>query len=178
MNYFELFEIKPTYFLNLEQVSKKFYELSRVLHPDKFQNKSTEELMEATRQSAVLNSAFKVLKDDDERAHYLFEIAQFNWDQTKTILPPELAEEYFNLQEALEQNDNGAQEYVKNFSALLQKEINLQNEFQKAAFNEWEKANSPLDDKAIPYFAKAAKAIQQKNYIRSMALDLEKKWPT
>lgn len=180
MNYFEVFGIKPNYFISLEQVTKKFYELSRVLHPDKFQTKSVEDILEATRQSAVLNSAFKVLRDDDERAQYLFELAKFNLAETKKSLPPELAEEYFNLQEVLEndgKNNDEAKTLMKNFAALLEKQLQTQEELQLKAFKDWEAAQSPLDEKAVPFFTRAHQALMQKSYIRSMAQDLEKKWP-
>jgi len=180
MNFFELFGIKPSYFLKSEQLEKKFYELSRILHPDKVQTKSIEELTEVTRKSALLNMAFKILKNDDERAHYLFELAHFNLGAVKKSLPPELAEEYFNLQEVLEEEGNKSEEIqslIQNFSSLLEKQVVTQETIRDEAFRGWEMAQGPLDERAFPFFTRAYDAIQQKNYLESMADDLEKKWP-
>jgi len=165
-NYFELFDLKPSYFLNEQLLKEKYYELSKNLHPDKFQTKSPEAIILVTRYSALMNKAFKTLMDKDERAYYLLEMDQNSPIQQKASLPPTLAEEYFNLQEALDENeiDSAARRtLVSDFSTLLEREILKQDDLISQSFQDSEKS-------------KARESLQQKSYLKSMKLDLEKKW--
>jgi len=178
MNYFQLFEISPKYFIDIKELEKKFYELSRKMHPDKFQTKGLDEIKRATESYALLNKAFATLKDPDDRAQYIFGLAQFKVSDSKKTLPPELAEEYFNLQEALEddsQSEN-TKNLVKEFSLLVKNQVQSQNQFQENAFKEWDNLKSPINKSAFPLFTKASHAILQKNYLKSMAQDLERKF--
>src|SRR5579872_6362892 len=82
-NYFKLFGIPLAYFIDLEKLEKRFYELTRLLHPDKYQTQSPEELVDATQWSAYLNDAYRTLKSSDERAEYIFDLASFKKDSGK-----------------------------------------------------------------------------------------------
>jgi len=177
-NHFELFGLQPQYNLNPKTVENKFYELTRLFHPDKYQTKGFEHLKAATHWSAVLNKAFHILKDDDERAFYLFELAQFKPVDSKNSLPPTLAEDYFSLTELLDDGENpeAAKAKLDEFKSRLEEQVRLHHQNQHQAFSDWEKAQTPLDQRAHPHFSKALSALRQKNYLRSMAEDLEKKW--
>src|SRR5579862_6362888 len=77
LSYFDIFEIKPSYFLNLNKLTEKFYELSRILHPDRYQTKSARLLALATHWSALLNQALETFRDPEELARYLFILGHF-----------------------------------------------------------------------------------------------------
>jgi molecular chaperone HscB len=175
-SYFDLFSIKATYFIDLANLQKRFYELSRLLHPDRFQTKSIEALDLSTHWSAVLNKAFNTLKDPEARAYYLFDLAHFH-SEGKGALPSDLAEDYFSLQETLEEGSEAGKEDVKKFYSLLKNKLEEIDVERDEIFKDWEMASSPLDERAKNFFAAAAKSLQQKAYLRSMSQDLEKKWP-
>ena len=151
LNYFAIFDLKPLYFLDLGQLDKRFYELSRILHPDRFQTKGIDSLMLSTHWSATLNKAYNILKDPEDRAFYLFELAHFTSDK-KGALPPDLAEDYFSLQEALEENQANAKVEIKKFQAALNQKLLEADLSREQSFKEWEDAHSPLDSKAESFF--------------------------
>lgn len=177
MDYFRIFNLEPAYFIDIDQMQKRFYELSRTLHPDRFQNRSETSLMNATQWFATLNTALSTLKSDVERAEYLFELAHFVPKASKSSLPPDLAEEYFELQEALEEASTPEKRRAQfqQFGDLIKSKVAETDAKRDSIFHEWESAGKPMDQKAEPFFEKAAREINQRAYLVSMARDLENK---
>ncbi len=66
LNYFELFNIPITYYINKKDMEVNYKQIQKSVHPDI--NKNTEEL------SSVVNEAYTILKDDCYRAKYLLDI--------------------------------------------------------------------------------------------------------
>ena len=126
-DYFELFGIPRTLNLSQDTLQTRYYELSRELHPDRFMRKPEAERQRALDLSSTLNDAYRTLKDPVKRAQYLlaqegFEIAE----QRSKDVPPELLEEVFELNMALEEmrgGDDSARPQLeaagKNFGAML-----------------------------------------------------------
>ncbi len=54
-------------------LQKRYYELSRELHPDRFMRKPEAERQKALDLSSTLNDAYRTLKDPLKRAHYVLE---------------------------------------------------------------------------------------------------------
>jgi molecular chaperone HscB len=104
VNYFEVFEIPPALALDLKDLEKRFYALSRKLHPDLRRNPA--ERAEAEEATAVLNDAYRTLRDPIRRAEYLLRLEGFDiGEQTSKDVPPELLEEVFEFNMALEEAD-------------------------------------------------------------------------
>jgi molecular chaperone HscB len=79
----------------------KFYELSRKFHPDFYQKKSEEEKAISLENAAVLNKAYRTLRDPIERIEYLITLAEGK-SAMEAEVPSDLFDEIFELQEALE----------------------------------------------------------------------------
>jgi len=110
-DFYEFFDVPRQLALDPKDLEKRFYALSRQLHPDLFSRKPAREQEYALEASAVLNDAYRALKDPITRALYLlkqegFEIAE---QGTKDV-PPELLEEVFELNMALEELRSGDDE--------------------------------------------------------------------
>jgi molecular chaperone HscB len=102
-DYFEFFEIPLQLALNAKELEKRFYALSRQLHPDLFSRKSAREQEYSLEASATLNDAYRVLKDPIARALYVLKREGFEMgEQSTKDVPPELLEEVFELNLALE----------------------------------------------------------------------------
>jgi molecular chaperone HscB len=178
VDYFEIFGIKPRYGIDKNHLQSRFYQISRNLHPDRFHSKSEEALSQATHWFAVLNQAFTTLNSDSDRAQYLFDLAGFKPQNSKNTLPPDLAEDYFTLQESMEDDSMPAAEktqQAKKFAGKIDEEIARSNADRDAAMADWEKSGAPLDQNAFPFFERAARELNQSSYLSSMAEDLEKK---
>ena len=69
--HFALFDLQPSFRLDLEQLATRYRELARGVHPDRFADASEREQRLALEQSASLNEAYQTLKSPPKRARYL-----------------------------------------------------------------------------------------------------------
>ena len=107
-DYYELFGIPRGLNLSLDELQKRYYELSRQLHPDRFMQKPEAERQRALDMSSALNDADRTLKDPIKRAQYLLTLEGFEiGEQRSKDVPPELLEEVFELNMALEEMRGG-----------------------------------------------------------------------
>ncbi len=104
MLYFEAFGLEPALSLDAEDLKKRFYERSRQWHPDRFSRASAAEQEKALEVTAVLNDAFRTLRDPIARAEYFLKENGFELSKEA---PPELLEEVFELNMALEELREG-----------------------------------------------------------------------
>ena len=107
-DFFELFGLDRKLALDNDALQKRFYELSRQWHPDRFGRKGADEQAQALEATAILNDGYRTLRDPVKRAEYLlaeegFPIAE----QRSRDVPPELLEEVFELNMMLEELKNG-----------------------------------------------------------------------
>jgi molecular chaperone HscB len=104
MLYYQAFDLKPALSLDADDLKKRFYERSRLWHPDKFSRASAAEQEKALEMTAVLNDAFRTLRDPVARAEYF--LKEKGIELSKEA-PPELLEEVFELNMALEELRDG-----------------------------------------------------------------------
>lgn len=106
MDYFEFLDLPRNLHLDAKDLEKRFYALSRQLHPDMHSRKSPAEREQAEEKTAVLNDAYRTLRDPIARAEYLLKLEGFDiGEQTTKDVPPELLEEVFELNMAIEEAD-------------------------------------------------------------------------
>jgi molecular chaperone HscB len=107
-DYFELLGVPRSLNLSLDELQKSYYDLSRQLHPDRFMQKPEAERQRALDMSSALNDAYRTLKDPIKRAQYLLTLEGFDvGEQRSKDVPPELLEEVFELNMALEEMRSG-----------------------------------------------------------------------
>jgi len=104
MQYYEAFGLEPKLALDLNDLQKRFYERSRLWHPDKFSRAGAEEQQKALDMTAVLNDAFRTLRHPSTRAEYFLKQKQVEFAKEA---PAELLEEVFELNMALEELRGG-----------------------------------------------------------------------
>jgi len=107
-DYYKLIGIPRSLNLSLNDLQNRYYELSRQLHPDRFMQKPEVEQQRALDMSSALNDAYRTLKDPVKRAQYLLSQEGFDvGEQRSKDVPPELLEEVFELNMALEEMRSG-----------------------------------------------------------------------
>jgi molecular chaperone HscB len=104
MRYYDALGLAPKLALDGEDLKKRFYARSREWHPDRFSRRGPDEQKKALDMTATLNDAFRTLRDPATRAEYFLE--EHKLPPTKTP-PPELLEEVFELNMALEELRDG-----------------------------------------------------------------------
>ncbi|MBI3805134.1 MAG: Fe-S protein assembly co-chaperone HscB [Nitrospirae bacterium] len=101
-DYFTLFHLGAQLKIDLPQLQAKFYELSRAFHPDFYQKKSAEEQAISLENSAIVNKAYRTLRDPVQRAEYLIQRVE-GGGAISTEAPADLFDEIFEVQELLEE---------------------------------------------------------------------------
>ena len=100
--HFELFELPVSFDVDLSDLSQRYRELQRVVHPDKFVNASDRERLLSVEKAAAVNEAYQVLKSPQRRARYMMELQSVSFDDEKdTALDPIFLMEQIELREAL-----------------------------------------------------------------------------
>jgi molecular chaperone HscB len=102
-DYFEFFGLEPKLALDLADLEQRFYRLSRELHPDRVQRLPPAARQRSLDQSALLNDAYRTLRDPVARTEYALKRLGLAADPNHA--PPELLEEVFAWNEALEVRD-------------------------------------------------------------------------
>jgi len=113
--------------LDPESLQRIFHERSRKLHPDRFVAAGSKALGYSQARSALLNKAYRTLKDPVERAAHLLDLERAALGLAASAaaerpVPVELAEEFFEMQEALAEGDTGAVEKIRSRLARIQGE--------------------------------------------------------
>jgi molecular chaperone HscB len=103
-DYFQFFGLEPKLTLDAGDLESRFYRLSRELHPDRFLRATPAERQRSLEAAAMLNDAYRTLRDPVARAAYLLEREGF---EPSKNAPPELLQEVFELSMALEQLRGG-----------------------------------------------------------------------
>lgn len=103
LDYFTCFGFPRRLSIDQHKLETKFYELSRAFHPDFYQNKSGEEQTISLGNSAMLNTAYRTLRDPIQRAEYLLDLEAGSVKEIRTTPPADLFEEILELQDTLDE---------------------------------------------------------------------------
>src|SRR5262245_60151970 len=101
MDYFEVFGLPKILGVDLGPLENTFHELSRKYHPDYFSTASPAEKTQAVRLTALLNDAYRTLRNPIQRVEYLLSLYGFKADGSK--VPQSLLMEVFEINEQLEE---------------------------------------------------------------------------
>lgn len=104
MQYYEALGLEPRLALNPADLQQRFYKSSREWHPDRFSRGTPEQRQQSLDMTAVINDAYRTLRDPVARAEYF--LKQKGFELSKEA-PPELLEEVFELNMALEEMRGG-----------------------------------------------------------------------
>ena len=81
MNYFDFYELKPDFYIDLNLLKSKFLSASRKYHPDHFALQSPEAQLQSDEMSAFNNRAYKTLSRPDTRLKYILELHELIQDE-------------------------------------------------------------------------------------------------
>ena len=103
-DFFSFFGIEPQMALDPVSLQKRFYELSRQWHPDRYAGRPAADQELALSNTALLNDAFRTLKNPVQRAEYVLSRHGLALDGQA---PPDLLEEVFEMNMALDELKDG-----------------------------------------------------------------------
>jgi molecular chaperone HscB len=199
-NYFAFFGLPLKLNVDVTDLEKEFYALSRKLHPDLTARASAQEQAWSLEQSSLLNDAYRTLRDPIRRTQYLLKLegveleeqsksateqARATGEAKKQIVPPDLLEEVFELNVQLEElrmnkkmgDDDPAliEEIGKQKFALEAKHQTLLDEL-KTHWKAWDGLIDRGQGATVPeraaVVAKMVDVLNRRNYIRNLVRDV------
>jgi molecular chaperone HscB len=191
-SYFTQFGLPPHLHIDLAALEKAFYAQSRKLHPDRFAAKPQAEQDAALAASSNLNDAYRTLRDPIARTEYLLalegiqleeqsraatDLAKSTGTAKKQVAPPDLLEEAFELNMALEEMRMDHDPNVrKDLEAAREKFTAMLAETQTNLEALWTKWDAAVDSDEEPAKAAAIQSmvalLNRRSYIRNLVRDV------
>jgi molecular chaperone HscB len=188
-DYFTCFGLPRLLTIDAQALETKFYELSRAFHPDFFQRKTDAEQAISLDNSALLNTAYRTLKDPIRRAEYLVQLEAGSVKDIRTSPPADLFEEILELQEDLDEfrtasSDDQISERDRLRTKLMDKREHLEQRQQAmeadllSLFTKWDQLQMQDDHDQVVRAEKNAtlkqmrEILSNRTYLRNIANDL------
>lgn len=102
-DYFSLFGLPRKLALDVDDLGARYYALSRRFHPDLLQDRPPAERDAGVRATAIVNNAYRTLKDPVQRGLYWLSLHGESLGRDNERVPAELAAQVFEVQEKLEE---------------------------------------------------------------------------
>ena len=109
MNFFELFDLAPSFDLDLSQLTTRYRALQRQYHPDQLQqaqSNSDQTVLAQLQQSAKVNAAYDTLRIAAKRAAYLLELKKQAIALEQSIGDIEFLQSALEVREQLDEVDS------------------------------------------------------------------------
>jgi len=166
-DYFAVFSLDRKLVVDEAALQRKFYELSRTFHPDRFATQSPSEQAFALDFTAMLNDAFRVLRDPIRRGEYLLKLEGFDiGEQRSKDVPPELLEEVFELNMMLESApDRSELEEARTKFLKMQSDTDVEIATLAAKYDSAGDRNTLGQIRAV---------LNRRRYIQNLVRDVEK----
>jgi len=168
MKFYEALGLEPKLALDLDDLKKRFYDRSRQWHPDRFSRGTSEEKQRSEEMTSTLNDAFRTLRDPVTRAEYF--LSQSGLELPKDA-PPELLEEIFELNMALEElrgGDESAREQLISAQERFTSMLGEADSSLASLFGRYDETS----DKAVLDEVRAV--LNRRKYVSNLLRDVEK----
>ena len=167
--YFTVFAAPEKFKQDLGELQKRFYEVSRALHPDRFTTADEQSRRNSLERMSFLNDAYKTLRTPADLRDYVLELQGLKTDPaTKGQIPMQLAESWFELQDSLAEDPDQAESKFQAFEQELR-------EFRNGAETRIAATENQYDTfGGLDVLKKLAREVQELSYLKSMDRDLER----
>lgn len=99
--HFALFDLPVRYALDIADLTQRYHDLQRAVHPDRFASGSAQDQRRAVQMAADLNRAYDVLRSPLKRAQYLLQLHGIDNPSEATVQDRGLLLEQMELRERL-----------------------------------------------------------------------------
>ena len=101
-DFFTLFNLPAAFEIDVQQLTERYRELQRTVHPDKFADAPERDRRLALQQAAHINEAFNTLKSSLSRARYLLQLKGIDTqEQQNTAMDTAFLMQQMDLREQL-----------------------------------------------------------------------------
>ncbi len=176
-NYYDFFGLERKLTVDNDALQRRFYELNRRWHPDRFTRKSPEEQAQALEATALLNDGYRTLRDPVKRAEYLLTEEGFPiGEQRSKDVPPELLEEVFELNMMLEELKAGDESTRPQLEGARQNFLDMRAGIEReleVLFAKYDAAE-PHSETAKQALQEIRGVLNRRRYIENLVRDVDR----
>lgn len=174
-NYFDVFGLPvDRLMIDISQLEKRFLELSRKYHPDRFASKTPLENQIAHEYSSAINNAYRTLKEPISRAKYVVERQLGSIEEKSAHVPPDMAEFFFEIHDVLdtirESNGNAPELALKEVQKAEQELREKVKELETNLEQQFAVYDSAPDKQNLE---KIKEILSERSYIRSFLRQID-----
>jgi len=174
-DYYEFFDLPRRLAVNPEDLKSRFYTLSRLLHPDRYTRRSEQERRFSLEASSILNDAYRVLKDPIQRAEYVLRQEGFPiGDQRNKDVPPELLEEVFELNMALDELRGGDLDVLPQLDAMRRRFLDMLAEIDRSLEALFARHDAAPPEERKEALAAVRSMLNRRRYISNLVQEVDK----
>lgn len=174
-DYYEFFDLPRRLALDPEELKNRFYTLSRLLHPDRYTRRSEQEQRFSLEASSILNDAYRVLKDPIQRAEYVLRQEGFPvGDQRNRDVPPELLEEVFELNMALDELRGGDLDVLPQLEQMRRKFLDTLSAIDRDLEALFRRHDDAQGDERRQVLAEIRSTLNRRRYISNLVQEVDK----
>ncbi|MFZ0247748.1 MAG: Fe-S protein assembly co-chaperone HscB, partial [Candidatus Binatus sp.] len=162
--------------IDLDALERRYHELSRKIHPDRFASKGPKVRDASLRATATLTRSYRTLRDPVARGLYWLELRGEKLADNNKRVPPELAELVFDVQEQLaEMQLADPEEAHERATQIAARRIELQFKMDENLaelerhFAKWDQ---PVDEKMLTLELKTI--LSNIAYLRTLIRDVDR----
>ena len=162
--------------IDLDALKRRYHELSRKIHPDRFASKGPKIRDASLRATATLTRSYRTLRDPVARGLYWLELNGGKLAENNKRVPPELAELVFEVQEQLaEMQLSDPEEAHERATQIGARRVELQFKMDENLaelerhFAKWDQ---PEDEKALTVELKTI--LSNIAYLRTLIRDVDR----
>lgn len=176
-DFFAVFALPRRLTIDLADLERRYYALSRELHPDLFHDRSPVEQAASLRMTALVNRGYRTLRDPVARGLYWLDLHGESLGRDNERVPPALAARVFEVQEQLEElraaRKQGAAEAETNAMTAIRDELrgDLDACDQRLARNFERSFESTEGTEAL---AETKTILSELHYVRTLLRDVDK----
>jgi molecular chaperone HscB len=176
-DYFSVLGIPRNPAVDEAALTRQYYELSRRLHPDLYQTGVAEEKEASLKNTALLNRAYRTLRDVVPRGQYWLELQGEQLGKENNRVPPALAALVFAVQEKLaevrEAREDGKAEENKTELAEIRTDLeNQMKHLRVALIGNLGRWNG--DGRVAELLPQLKSLLSEIAYLRTLLRDVEK----
>jgi DnaJ-domain-containing protein 1 len=150
-----------------KELEKHFYEISRLLHPDRFSIAGPETKSLSLARMSWVNQAYQTLRNPLALRNYLLELEGIKIE--KSQMPPSLAEAWFEIQDLLMEDPDSAKVKLADFEGQLR----VIDEKTESELSELESQYDRQPSRLI--LEKLAQTLQTQSYLSSLKRDIKRR---
>lgn len=171
-DYYAFFGIPKRLSVDKADLRRRFYDLSRLLHPDRFTRRPERERQYSLEATAILNDGYRILRDPVARAEYILKEQGFDVGEQRTKdVPPELLEEVFELNMALEELRGGDRSVRPQLEKAKTTFLDMRNTIDWELERLFAAYDSSADRATLQ---KIRTVLNRRNYVRNLVSEVEK----